>query len=64
MEEKFGYKELQESQHPRAWQFWCSQIYLKNANNRVLVRAWDSAGNTQPEDVKTIWNFKGYMNNS
>ncbi|MEH1998827.1 MAG: molybdopterin-dependent oxidoreductase [Nostoc sp.] len=56
--------ELQESQHPWTWQFWRSQINLKNANNRVIVRAWDSAGNTQPENIRTIWNFKGYMNNS
>ncbi|MEH2423269.1 MAG: hypothetical protein V7K48_20855 [Nostoc sp.] len=41
--------------------FWRTKA---TANNRVIVRAWDSAGNTQPEDVKTIWNFKGYMNNS
>ncbi|MGH2628723.1 MAG: hypothetical protein ACRDHY_18960 [Anaerolineales bacterium] len=30
----------------------------------MAVRAWDEAGQTQPEDPATIWNFKGYANNA
>ncbi|MEH2244068.1 hypothetical protein [Nostoc sp.] len=33
-------------------------LYLKNANNRVIVRAWDSAGNTQPENIRDL-EFQG-----
>jgi sulfite oxidase len=30
----------------------------------VVVRAWDTAANTQPERAATVWNPKGYVNNS
>lgn len=55
---------LLESQHPWAWQFWQSQLELKKDSCEIIVRAWDSAGNAQPEDAREIWNFKGYMNNA
>ncbi|MBW3592511.1 MAG: hypothetical protein KY396_02340, partial [Actinobacteria bacterium] len=32
--------------------------------HEVVVRAWDSAANTQPEDVASVWNPRGYMNNA
>jgi sulfite oxidase len=28
------------------------------------VRAWDSAAQTQPERLETVWNCRGYMNNA
>jgi sulfite oxidase len=32
--------------------------------HQLIVRAWDSAGCTQPEDVRQVWNWKGYVNNA
>lgn len=55
---------LLESPSPWAWRFWQSQLELNKGSSQIIVRAWDSAGNTQPEDARVIWNFKGYMNNS
>lgn len=56
--------ELLESQSPWAWRFWQSQLELNKGSCEIIVRSWDCAGNTQPEDARSIWNFKGYMNNS
>ncbi|EFA86676.1 Putative sulfite oxidase [Heterostelium album PN500] len=36
----------------------------KATNIRLMCRAWDSASNTQPKEVKDIWNLRGVMNNS
>jgi sulfite oxidase len=56
--------ELLESPSPWAWRFWQSQLELNKGCSHIIVRAWDCAGNSQPEDARKIWNFKGYMNNS
>lgn len=55
---------LNEDRDPWAWVFWEARIELPRGENRIVVRAFDSAANTQPEDVRGIWNFKGYMNNA
>ena len=47
-----------------AWSFWEVSIELKMGEYEVIARAFDSASNTQPEDAKHVWNFKGYMNNA
>ncbi len=47
-----------------AWRFWEAEIDLKAGEAEIVARAWDSATNTQPEDARAIWNFKGYMNNA
>ena len=48
---------------PGRWRLW--RVELDGAGDRdVVVRAWDSAANTQPEDVATVWNPRGYMNNA
>ncbi|KYQ93956.1 putative sulfite oxidase [Tieghemostelium lacteum] len=31
---------------------------------QIVCRAWDNSSNTQPKDVKDIWNLRGVMNNS
>ena len=36
----------------------------KGAFFPVIVRAWDASKQTQPEDMRPLWNFKGYMNNA
>jgi sulfite oxidase len=49
---------------PWTWRFWKTTLNLPPGPAEIVVRAWDSAANTQPEDPRKIWNFKGYMNNS
>jgi sulfite oxidase len=47
-----------------AWRLWEIRLDLDPGEHELISRAWDSAANTQPEDVRKIWNFKGYMNNA
>lgn len=56
--------ELQGSPNPWTWRFWRVELDFKPGFHQVTVRAWDSAGNTQPVEVWQVWNFKGYLNNA
>lgn len=47
-----------------AWTFWDARLNLSQGEHELVARAFDSASNTQPEDARHIWNFKGYMNNA
>lgn len=49
---------------PWAWRLWSATLDLPPGEHCLVARAWDSAANTQPEDLHQIWNFKGYMNNA
>jgi sulfite oxidase len=49
---------------PYAWCFWEVTVTLSPGDCQLLVRAWDASKQTQPEDVRHLWNFKGYMNNA
>jgi sulfite oxidase len=55
---------LDEQLSPWAWQLWNADLGLAPGINEIVARAWDSAANTQPEDVRQTWNFKGYLNNA
>lgn len=46
---------------PWAWVFWQAELELPVGEHRLVVRAWDSAGQTQPALPDDIWNFKGYL---
>ncbi len=46
------------------WRLWETRLMLTPGEHTLMARAWDSAAQTQPESVSTIWNFKGYMNNA
>lgn len=46
------------------WRFWSVTLELEPGPHEVVVRASDSAGNTQPEDPRALWNFKGYANHA
>ncbi len=46
-----------------SWRFWEAQVDLTPGGYELVLRARDQAGNTQPETVEEIWNFKGYMTN-
>lgn len=48
---------------PGVWAFWEADVAAPTGGE-IIARAWDSAANTQPEDLRAIWNFKGYMNNA
>lgn len=47
-----------------AWRFWEADVALDPGRHELVVRAWDAAANTQPDDVRAVWNFKGYANNA
>jgi sulfite oxidase len=47
-----------------AWRLWRAQLGLAPGEHELVVRAWDSAGATQPEAAAPLWNFKGYANNA
>jgi sulfite oxidase len=47
-----------------AWRMWRAEVTLAPGPAEIVARAWDSAAGTQPEDAATVWNPKGYANNS
>jgi sulfite oxidase len=49
---------------PYAWCFWEVTVTLPPGDCQLIVRAWDASKQTQPEDMRPLWNFKGYMNNA
>jgi sulfite oxidase len=49
---------------PWAWRFWESEVHLPPGQCELVARAWDDQGECQPEQLETVWNFKGYMNNA
>ncbi|WP_428490489.1 molybdopterin-dependent oxidoreductase [Rhodopila sp.] len=46
---------------PWSWTFWETEIVLPAGEHELAVRAWDSAGQTQPAAAEDVWNFKGYL---
>jgi sulfite oxidase len=44
-----------------SWVLWHAEIMLTAGPREIVVRAWDSAGQTQPSNPAHIWNFKGYL---
>jgi sulfite oxidase len=55
---------LNSGHNPWTWRLWHADLKLTAGPNQIIARAWDSAANTQPEDVFQTWNFKGYLNNA
>ncbi len=49
---------------PWSWRFWEAELDLEPGAACLAARAWDSAAQTQPEDARKIWNFKGYAHNA
>lgn len=47
-----------------AWRHWNVSMDLPPGRVELLARAWDTAAAVQPEDPATVWNPKGYVNNS
>lgn len=46
---------------PYCWTLWEADVPVRGSTTRIVSRATDSKGHTQPADAP--WNFKGYMNN-
>ena len=46
------------------WQPWETSVDLAEGEHEIVVRAWDSAAASQPEHAASVWNPKGYVNNS
>jgi sulfite oxidase len=53
-----------EETRPWSWCLWSAKVDLPEGKHELVARAWDSAGNSQPESPRQTWNFKGYMNNA
>ena len=51
----------QDANAPWSWTFWTATLELPPGEHELAVRAWDSAGQTQPACVRDTWNFKGYL---
>jgi sulfite oxidase len=49
---------------PWGWTLWRLQADLPPGEHELAVRAWDSAGQTQPASPDDTWNWKGYLNAS
>ena len=49
---------------PWSWTFWEATLDLPPGGHELAVRAWDSAGQTQPALPDDTWNFKGYLSAS
>lgn len=49
---------------PWSWTFWETTLDLPEGEHELAVRAWDSAGQTQPAAPDDTWNFKGYLSAS
>ncbi len=46
---------------PWSWTLWQASLDLAPGRHELAVRAWDSAGQTQPASPGDTWNFKGYL---
>ena len=46
------------------WRRWRIVLDAPAGELEIVARAWDSAAGTQPEDPASLWNPKGYVNNS
>jgi sulfite oxidase len=56
-----GARIVEQTAGPWAWSFWAADVELSPGEHELAVRAWDSAGQTQPARPDDVWNFKGYL---
>lgn len=47
-----------------SWRLWKTWVNLPRAQHTLIVRAFDTAGQTQPQHLQDVWNFKGYVQNA
>jgi sulfite oxidase len=53
---------LTDDESPYCWRLWDAEVDLAAGAQTLVVRAVDSSGNRQPQEVP--WNLKGYMYNA
>ena len=46
------------------WRMWHAQIDVPAGEVEIIARAWDTSAASQPENPASLWNPKGYVNNS
>ena len=46
---------------PWSWTLWEATLDLPHGEHELVVRAWDSAGQTQPASPDDVWNAMGYL---
>jgi sulfite oxidase len=56
--------QLDAPENPWTWQRWRATLTLPPAGAELVARAWDSTAAVQPESPATLWNPRGYANNS
>lgn len=56
--------DLSAGNDPWTWTLFEARLNLTPGDYEICARARDSAAEIQPEDARTIWNFKGYVNNA
>lgn len=49
---------------PWTWRLWTCDVTLEPGTTTILARAWDDTAAAQPEHAASLWNPKGYANNS
>jgi sulfite oxidase len=49
---------------PWAWTLWSADLDLSLGEVEIVARAWDTTAALQPERPESVWNPKGYVNNS
>jgi sulfite oxidase len=47
-----------------SWRHWSTTVDVRPGEQEILARAWDSSAALQPADPASVWNPKGYVNNS
>ena len=52
---------LEHGRSPWSWTMWRIALDLPRGEHELAVRAWDSAGQTQPSAPDDVWNVKGYL---
>jgi sulfite oxidase len=56
--------ELEGERDPWTWRFWSVDLELAPGQAELVTRAFDDLDTVQPEEVESVWNFRGYMNNA
>lgn len=56
--------ELEEETSPWAWRLWRATVELPPGEVAIIARAWDTTAAVQPETPESVWNPRGYINNS
>ncbi len=49
---------------PWSWTPWTAQVNLPKGKHELVVRAYDTAGGSQPATPAPIWNYAGYLSRS